>query len=242
MNMTLAESEAYFQRLGPVGSEVEIIVCPPFTVLDRISGAAAKAGIALGGQDVYWEERGPYTGEISAIMLADAGARYCLVGHAERRKLFGETDRDVNRKAAALLRVGLMPIVCLGESREERDAGRTRSRLEEQMTECFRSVSQAQAPKCLVLYEPVWAVGSGRRAEPAQVQEAHALIRSIAARLWNPETADKVRIVYGGSVTPENSGELFILPDVDGLGMGGASLDPDNLFGLAKACAGRRPK
>jgi triosephosphate isomerase len=214
---------------GRSGTEhgVEVVIAPPFTALDVVREAAAGSAIALAAQDVCAESSGAFTGEVSAPMLADAGCRYCIVGHSERRTLYGETSEQVSRKAAALLAAGIRPIVCVGESLDEREAGETESVLRRQLAESLADVSPARAADCVLAYEPIWAIGTGRTATPEQAQAAHRFIRERLAEQLG-DASDSVRIQYGGSVKPDNVAAIMAGPDIDGALVGGASLDPDS--------------
>jgi triosephosphate isomerase len=205
--------------------DVDVVIAPPFTALDRIGRVLAGHGVALAAQDVGAVAEGAFTGEISARMLADLGCRYGIVGHSERRALHAETDALVARKAAALLAVGIRPILCVGESLEQREAGRTFEVLGAQVEGSLAQVPRGRAEEIVLAYEPVWAIGTGRTATPEIAQEAHAFLRArLVARFAG--SAERIRIQYGGSVKPENVYALMAQPDIDGALVGGASLDP----------------
>jgi len=229
MHKTSAEAvslvEGLKPYLGPL-KDLEVVVCPPFTALAAAARAVAGTSIGLGAQNLYWEKEGAFTGEVSAPMLAELGCRYVIVGHSERRQHFGETDEIVQRKARAAVTVGLRPIVCIGESLRERDAGTTFDVLEAQVKGSLRGLSGDSG--LVVAYEPVWAIGTGRTANPAQVQEVHAFLRKLLEGLLSPAAAAATRILYGGSVKPDNIRDLMGQPDVDGALVGGASLDPSS--------------
>ena len=195
----------------------------------------ALSGVALGGQNAHDKESGAFTGEVAPGMLRDIGSRYCILGHSERRTLFGETDSTVNAKVKAVLATGLIPIVCVGESLEERESGRTEGVVTEQVLGSLAGISADDLAKIVVAYEPVWAIGTGKVATPQQAQDVHALVRSLLARLSSPTVADKIRIQYGGSVKPDNAAELAACPDIDGALVGGASLKADDFLAIAKA-------
>lgn len=214
--------------------EVEVAVCPPFTALDAVVKALIGSNIAVGAQNCYWEEKGAYTGEISPVMLADIGCRYCIVGHSERRKYFGETDADVNRKVRALYKSGLLPIICVGETLEQRQQGITMNVVEAQIRGCLSGLPAEKVVESVIAYEPVWAIGTGHTATPEQAEEVQAFIRKLLAELYGEENAEKIRIQYGGSVTPENIKGLMAMPDVDGALVGGASLDPEKFAQIVK--------
>ncbi len=216
---------------------VEIILCVPFTAIAAVSAEAGGSGISVGAQDVHELEWGPYTGEISASMLADAGCGYCLVGHSERRTYFFETDRMVNRKAKALLRVGIVPIVCIGETLDERRKGLTLDKLEKQVVTCLKDFAPHEVTRTVVLYEPIWAIGTGDMANPQQAEEAHRFMRKVLERIFSKETADAVRIVYGGSVKWSTVSAILRGKHVNGVAMGSESLDAQNLLKIVQICA-----
>ncbi len=202
---------------------VEVVICPPFTALAAAVEAAKGSCVAIGAQDCYWEKEGAFTGEVSVPMIADLGCSHCIVGHSERRQFFGETDATVDKKVAAVLAQGLTCIACVGETLAEREAGQTFAVLERQVRSGLsRHLGSA---RLVIAYEPVWAIGTGKTATPAQAQEAHAFIRGVVAQASTPAAAQAVRILYGGSVKPDNIAALMAQPDVDGGLVGGASLD-----------------
>ncbi len=205
----------------------DVVLCPPFTAVAEVARALAGSPLAVGGQDCFWETKGAFTGEVSAPMLRDAGATYVILGHSERRQYFGETDEAVAKKAAAALKAGLVAIVCVGERLEEREAGRTLEVVGRQVAGSLAGLPRAdtEAGRLVVAYEPVWAIGTGRTATPAQAQEVHAAIRRLLAEHLGSAAAAAVRIQYGGSVKPDNIDTLMAEPDIDGALVGGASLD-----------------
>lgn len=224
---TKNEALGLIEELAPLvagADNVEIVVAPVFTVLPALVNAVAGTRIGLAGQDVFWEEEGAFTGEVSSRMLMDAGAGYVIIGHSERRQYFGETDETVNRKIKAALKGALVPIFCIGETLEAREAGETFAVLERQVKGGIAGLTATQFAPVIVAYEPVWAIGTGKTATDDQAQEAHAFIRGVLARELGQETADKARILYGGSVKPENVKGLMSRPDIDGALVGGASL------------------
>jgi triosephosphate isomerase len=233
MHKTASEAAVYVQQLtallpasAEVSSRVEIVLAPPFTAVQTVAKAIpASHRLLVAAQNLFWEDKGPYTGEISASMLVDLGCRYVIIGHSERRQHFGETDDGVNRKVTAALRHGLRPILCVGESLAERERGLTESVVTRQIQFALKQVSVDQGPNLVVAYEPVWAIGTGRAATPQQATEVHGRLRSVLRSQWNA-TADDIPILYGGSVTPENAGGFLAAPDVDGALVGGACLDP----------------
>ncbi len=217
-------------RLEPADYEAcDVVVCPPFTDLRTLQTLteADRLPIQLGAQDCHWAEQGAYTGEVSTPMLAALRVRYVIVGHSERRQLFGETDEDVNRKAKAVLKHEMTPIVCVGETLEERERGDTEERVVDQIAGAFTGVRAADAERCVVAYEPIWAIGTGRNATPDDANDTIAVIRDALRRLY-AGAADDVRIQYGGSVKPGNISDLMAMPEIDGALVGGASLDPDD--------------
>ncbi len=239
MNMTVAETENF---LGDFRLEVEnlagvdIVIAPPFTALAKLSellGGSQK--IRLCAQNMYFEMSGAYTGEISPGMLRELFVRYVIVGHSERRQIFGESDSLINKKVHTAHAAELKPILCVGETLEERDAGKEKDVLEFQLRAALAGVSAEQLLDTIIAYEPVWAIGTGRNATPAQAQDAHAHVRQVVAELSDAPTAEKVRIQYGGSVKPANAAELLGQPDIDGALVGGASLDPRSFADIVKA-------
>jgi triosephosphate isomerase len=202
---------------------VEVVICPPFTALAAAVEAAKGSPVAIGAQDCYWEKEGAFTGQVAVPMIADLGCSHCIVGHSERRQFFGETDATVDKKIEAVLANGLNCIACVGETLAEREAGQTLAVLERQVRNGLsRHLTSA---RLVIAYEPVWAIGTGKTATPVQAQEAHAFIRQVVAEAASPAAAQAVRILYGGSVKPDNIATLMAQPDVDGGLVGGASLD-----------------
>jgi triosephosphate isomerase len=206
-------------------TDIDIAVAPPTTSLAAVKQALTGSSIGLGAQNMHWENEGAFTGEVSPVMVKDAGCEYVILGHSERRQYFGETDKNVNRKTLAALSHKLTPIVCVGETEEERDRGVTFVVVDRQINGALTDVAASQLPEIVIAYEPVWAIGTGRTATPAQAQEVHQAIRSRLGALFNNEEANKVRILYGGSVKPNNVDELMAEADIDGALVGGASLD-----------------
>jgi len=208
---------------------VEVVVCPPFTALRSVQTLleADRIPFGLGAQDVHWEDRGAFTGEVAPPMLAALGCTYVIVGHSERRQHFGESDEDVNRKARAAFAHGITPIVCVGESLEERDAGRTEDRVAAQVRVGLAGLTGEQAGSLVVAYEPIWAIGTGRNAEPGDAGQVIGLIRETLGSMYSPGAARAVRVQYGGSVKPGNIRDFMAHPEVDGALVGGASLDPE---------------
>ena len=213
-------------------AEVEVVVCPPFTALAAAVEAASGSRIAIGAQDCYWEKEGAFTGEVAVPMLADLGCRYVVVGHSERRQYFGETDVTVDKKIGAVLAHGLTCIGCLGETLQERESTRTFQVLERQVRGGFGR--HLTSPHLVIAYEPVWAIGTGRTATPSQAQEVHAFLRGLVKEIAGQEAAAAIRILYGGSVKPDNMPALMAQPDVDGGLVGGASLDASSFSRIVK--------
>jgi triosephosphate isomerase len=207
----------------------DVVICPPFTDLRTLQTLieADRLRLQLGAQDCHWEDSGAFTGEVSPPMLAKLTVRYVIVGHSERRQLFGETDATVNLKLKAVLKHGMAPIVCVGETLEEREAGATAAHVTAQTTAAFAGVKAADAAACVVAYEPIWAIGTGRNATPQDANETIGVIRGAVRGLFGDATADAMRIQYGGSVKSGNAPELMAMPEIDGALVGGASLDPD---------------
>lgn len=204
---------------------VDIVVAPPFTAVHAAAEAARNTNIAVAAQDLYWEKEGAFTGEVSALMAKEAGAEYAIIGHSERRRLFGETDATVNRKIVAAMAVELTPIVCIGETLEERERNDTLAVLDRQIKDGLGRLTADQVADLVIAYEPVWAIGTGRTATAGQAQEAHAHIRQRLRQWFGADAAERCRVLYGGSVKPDNIRELIAEPDVDGALVGGASLD-----------------
>ena len=228
MFKTVTETVKHVKELRPLVkdiTEVEIVVAPPFTSIHAAVEALRGSNIAVAGQDLHWEREGAFTGEVSAPMLTDAGAELVIVGHSERRTLFGETDATVNRKIAVAFASGLTPIVCIGETLDQRERNETLDVLDRQIKNGLDGITAEQLPRLVLAYEPVWAIGTGRNATPAQAGEAHQHIRRRLRQWFGVDPADLCRIIYGGSVKPENIRDLVAEADVDGALVGGASLD-----------------
>lgn len=254
MHKTIPEARDFVERLAgmlqsaPRQTKLDVVLVPPFTALSAVAASLAQNSLFVGAgggasrvpgpagegplsvllaaQDVFWEETGAFTGEISAVMLQDLGCRYVIIGHSERRRYFGETGETAGKKVAAAIRHGLRAILCVGETWDQREKGLTASVLSRQLTESLSGIEKDQATDIVIAYEPVWAIGSGHSATPAQAHEAHRHIRSVMTGLWGQETGDHMPILYGGSVTPDNIEELLRTPEIDGALVGGACLDP----------------
>jgi triosephosphate isomerase len=228
MFKTVQEAVVFVKELRPIvkdAVDVEIVVAPPFTAVHAVAEAARNTNISVAAQDVYWEPEGAFTGEVSVRMLQEAGAEYVIVGHSERRRLFADTDAAVNLKALAVVAGGLTPIVCVGETLDERERNDTLRVLDRQLADGLAGLSTERAAELVVAYEPVWAIGTGRNATAAQAQEAHAHIRGRIREAFGEEAAGHCHVIYGGSVKPDNIRELVSQPDVDGALVGGASLN-----------------
>ena len=219
-----------FRGLVKDMEDVEIVIAPPFTAVYAAAEAARNSNIGVAAQNLHWERDGAFTGEIAGPMIKEAGAEYVIIGHSERRTLFGETDQSVNRKIGAGIAAGLVPIVCIGETLAEREAGETLSVLDRQIKSGFDGVTGEQVGALVIAYEPVWAIGTGRTATAVQAQEAHAHIRQRLRQWFGAPAADECHVIYGGSVKPDNTKDLIAQPDVDGALVGGASLDIKSFF------------
>jgi triosephosphate isomerase len=216
-------------------ADVEVVVCPTFTALKTVSDVLAGTSIKLGAQNMHWEKDGAFTGEISAGMLRDLNCQFVILGHSERRQYFHETDATVNRKVKAALAANLTPIVCVGELLEQREANQTEEVVTTQVTKSLAGLDETGFRRLVLAYEPVWAIGTGRTASPAQAQDVHALIRRVLAKMCNPGAAQAVRIQYGGSMKPANAKELLAQPDIDGGLIGGAALDAKSFVDIVNA-------
>jgi len=239
MNMTQAESARFVESLvldiGDI-TDVEVVIVPPFTAIAKVMEALGTSqSIKVGAQNMHWEPNGPFTGEISAALLRDLLVRYVVLGHSERRTLFRETDEIVNRKVRAAHEATLRPIVCVGETLEQRDKGNVKKILSIQLRGSLKDLNEKELQETVIAYEPVWAIGTGRNATPQQAQEAHAFIRRTLREMSDEATADRIRIQYGGSMKPENARNLMTQPDIDGALVGGASLDPRSFAQIVKA-------
>ena len=219
-----AFADAFIQAVGGVSGRA-IVICPPSIYLERLVQAFKGTQIKVGAQNVYWEDQGAFTGEVGAPMLKSLGVTFVIVGHSERRQYFGETDTSVNKRILSALKSGLVPIVCVGETLEQREAGHTMTVIDTQVRQGLKGLGQEQAAGVIIAYEPVWAIGTGRTATPDIAQEVHAHIRVIMSDLFGDSIANNTPILYGGSVKPDNIDELMAKPDVDGALVGGASLD-----------------
>jgi triosephosphate isomerase len=240
MNLDRAGSVALARGVAERSSEVlnvDLLVCPPSVYLVPVAEVLAGTRVAVGAQNMYHEPSGAYTGETSAAMLRDVGAKFVILGHSERRHILGESDADVNKKTRAALAEGLVPIVCVGELLEEREAGQTGDVIRRQFHGSLADVSAQEIQRSVIAYEPVWAIGTGKVATPEQAEQVHADLRSLLVERYNERVAGSVRILYGGSVKPGNAGELLGQPNIDGALVGGASLKVDDFLGIAAGAA-----
>jgi len=237
MFKTISETKAFFSSFLPLVSGVshcEIVVAPPFVSLAPAAAAATGSRVAISAQDVYWKKEGAFTGEVSIPMLLDAGCTHTIIGHSERRQFFGETDETVNEKARAAVVGGLQPIVCVGETLAERDAGKAAEVVRRQVRQGLAQLTESDLSPMIVAYEPVWAIGTGRTATPETAAEMHGEIRRTIGEIWGAKAAEAMRILYGGSVKPDNIQELMRREDIDGALVGGASLDPTSFAAIVK--------
>lgn len=239
MHKTITEAVDFARNLKPalagMGDGVEVVVCPAFTALAGVAEVLRDTGIAVGAQDVYWEDSGAFTGEVSPGMLKDAGCRYVIAGHSERRQLFGETAENVNRKVQAVLSHGMIPVMCVGETLAEREAGITEKVVRAQTGTGLEGLTPEQVAAVVVAYEPVWAIGTGRNASEEDAQQVAGYIRGLVREWYGNTTAERLHILYGGSVKPENTAGLTARPDIDGALVGGASLKVASFAEIIKA-------
>jgi len=237
MYKTVAEAVKYvkeFRFLVKDITDVEIVIAPPFSALHAAAEAARNSNVAIAAQDLYWEREGAFTGAVSAPMIKEAGAEFVIIGHSERRTLFAETDATVNRKVAAAFAAGLTPIACIGETLDQRERNETFDVLDRQIKQGLDGLTSEHMSQLVLAYEPVWAIGTGRNATPAQAAEAHGHIRQRLRQWFGADAADLCHVIYGGSVKPENIRDLITQPDVDGALVGGASLDVQAFFDIVR--------
>jgi triosephosphate isomerase len=242
MYKTIAEAVDFIEKIKPVAAQAEhceVIVAPPFTALAAAAGAARGSKVMLAAQNCHWDKEGAHTGDISTVMLRDAGCTHVIIGHSERRHDCGETDEQVNKKVKAALAAGLTPIVCVGETLAEREKGETEKVLECQFMGGLAGLTPADFSRIIIAYEPVWAIGTGRTATPEMAAQAHGFLRRLARRQFGVSEADGVRILYGGSVKPDNIGGLMAQEEIDGALVGGASLKVDSFTALINYPRGR---
>lgn len=233
-NSALALARSVLEAVGEHPA-VEVVLCPPSIYLSTVAEVLAGTSIELGAQDLYPADDGAYTGEINAAMLTDIGCRYVILGHSERRQLMGETDAMVNQKLHAALAGGLVPIVCVGETLEDREAGRTDQVVENQVRGSLEGLDEVRAAGIVIAYEPVWAIGTGKTATKEQAEQVHAMIRGLLGKLFGNDIAAQIRIQYGGSVKPANAADLLAQPNIDGALVGGASLKGEDFAGIVAA-------
>ncbi|MCA0385854.1 MAG: triose-phosphate isomerase [Firmicutes bacterium] len=234
MHKTVAEAVAFIDAVKTeiVSSDVEALVCAPFTLLPSLVEATKGTAIKVGAQNMHFEDKGAFTGEVSADMLLDIGVTHVIIGHSERRQYFAETDETVNKKTIKALQKGLTPIVCCGETLEQREAGETKALVKVQIEKAFAGISAADAPKVVIAYEPIWAIGTGKTASSQDANDVIAYIRQVLEGIYGDETSEEVRIQYGGSVKPSNVEEIMNESDIDGALVGGASLEPSDFIQL----------
>lgn len=239
MNLTSSEASALAAEIaeGCPQSGVQLILAPVSLHISAVAQTLGAAPVLIAAQNMHWAKGGAYTGEIAGPMLRDLGVRYVLLGHSERRQLFGETDESINHKVHSALKQDIHPIICLGESLEERETERTKDKVEFQLRAALAALSADEAQKTIIAYEPIWAIGTGKTASPQQAQEVHAFLREILADLHDLQTAQAIPILYGGSVNPQNFAELIAQEDIDGGLVGGASLKSDSFLELARIAA-----
>ncbi len=230
MNMTPDEAKALVTELIPLvkDAKAEVVVCPPYVDLAVVQPLIAGTNIKLGSQSIHWAAKGAFTGEVSADMLKAFGVSYAIIGHSERRQYFGETDESVNARAKAAIAAGITPIICVGESLDQREAGETDAFVSGQTVAALKDISAADAEKLVIAYEPIWAIGTGKTATNEQANETVGVVRAAVASVYGKETAEKVRIQYGGSMNPKNASELMAMPEIDGGLIGGASLKAED--------------
>ena len=237
MNNTIGESVQLVEALKPMVKKianVDIVVAPPFAALAAVVESLEDSNISLAAQNMYWEDSGAFTGEVSPIMLKDAGCEYVIIGHSERRQYFGEINETVNNKVKAAHQYGLTPIVCVGETLEQREADDTENVIQDHIVNGLDGLSEEEILETIIAYEPVWAIGTGKTATPDQAQEVHAFIRRQLEDMYSSEIAQKVRIQYGGSVKPDNISDLISQPDIDGALVGGASLQAESFAQIVR--------
>ena len=234
MNNTIAETKALVEGLIPLvkDAKCDVVICTPYTDLATAVEMTKGTNIKVGAENVHWEEKGAFTGEISAKMLLELGVEYVIIGHSERRQYFGETDESVNKRTKAALAAGLLPIVCVGETLEQREKNRTKAVVRRQINGAFADIEEADAAKVVIAYEPVWAIGTGKTATSEQAEETIKDIRSMVAHLYGRKFANRIRIQYGGSMKPSNVKELMAQPNIDGGLIGGASLKAEDFSNI----------
>ncbi len=230
MNKGIKEAVSFIKNFNKLikNSKNEIVICPPFTLLNESNKLIKNTNIKLGAQNMHFEEKGAYTGEISPLMLKDAGCEYVILGHSERRQHFNETDDLINKKVKSALKNKLKPILCIGETLKRRESNKTMDVVKTQLENCLNNVNKGEMERVVVAYEPVWAIGTGKNATPEQAEEVHKFIRSLLSKIYNKKISDNVGIIYGGSVNPDNIKDLMRMKNINGALVGGASLDAKN--------------
>jgi len=237
MNKTVPEAVELAKAVVKItaGAEAEVVICPTFVALTAVSEVVKGTQVALGAQDVHWEEKGAFTGKVSCDMLKSAGVKFVILGHSEQRTYFHETNETVNKKVKAVLKAGLLPIICVGETLDEREKNLTEKVVEEHIRGAYAGLSKEDALKTVIAYEPVWAIGTGRNATPEQAQDVHAFIRALLLKLYDADVSNALRIQYGGSMKADNASELLKKPDVDGGLIGGAALKAEDFNAIVRA-------
>jgi triosephosphate isomerase len=233
VSQAVETAQALLKQVAGV-SDPEIMIAPHHVALNPVGEVLKGSQVSLGGQNLFWEKEGAYTGEVSGQMLVSAGCRYAIIGHSERRQYFGETDETVNKRMRAALEAGLIPVLCVGESESQREEGKTENVLDRQVRNGLKDFLSDDLKELVVAYEPVWAIGTGKTATREQAQEAHAFIRELLSRIFSNNLAQSLRILYGGSVKPDNIADLMEMNDVDGALVGGASLKADSFAGIVR--------
>src|SRR3989338_7813690 len=231
MNKDIKEAVSFvkdFKKLVKNAKNIDIAICPPFTLLFELNELLKNSGIKLGAQNMHFEEKGAYTGEISPLMLKDAGCEYVILGHSERRQYFKETDDLINEKVKSALKNKLKPILCIGETLQQRNNNKTIEIIENQLMNCLNNINENEIKNIAIAYEPVWAIGTGKNATPEQAEEVHKFIRNLLLKVYNKKISDNARIIYGGSVKPENIKDLMAMKNINGALVGGASLEPES--------------
>ena len=233
MNMDIKDSVSFINKFKVLIKDIknEIVICPPFTLLNEVNKSIKNTNVKLGAQNMHFEEEGAFTGEVSGLMLKDIGCEYVILGHSERRQYFNETDELINKKITTALKRNLKPILCIGETLDQRNNNETLKIIENQLRNCLNNINEME--NIVVAYEPIWAIGTGKNATPQQAEEIHKFIRELLTNMYNEKVSNNIRIIYGGSMKPENSKELLSMPNIDGGLVGGASLDPKS---FAKIC------
>lgn len=233
MNMDIKDSVSFINKFKVLIKDIknEIVICPPFTLLNEVNKSIKNTNVKLGAQNMHFEEEGAFTGEVSGLMLKDIGCEYVILGHSERRQYFNETDELINKKITTALKRNLKPILCIGETLDQRNNNETLKIIENQLRNCLNNINEME--NIVVAYEPIWAIGTGKNATPQQAEEAHKFIRELLTNMYNEKVSNNIRIIYGGSMKPENSKELLSMPNIDGGLVGGASLDAKS---FAKIC------